>query len=123
MSKFSWRLSAVALIVAIASPQVIPQKADAQAELLIPAVCATGIGCVLLGTIVIGGVAYLIWQNTETGSEYGRPIESGEYLEDPEDGTHWGEYSTAKTKNGCRYLAGGRPWQWDAATGKCYIKG
>jgi hypothetical protein len=65
---------AISLMSAIALPQFSPPPAQAQVEILAPAICSTGIGCVLLGTVVIGGIGYYVWQNSQTGDRYNMPI-------------------------------------------------
>jgi hypothetical protein len=76
----------ISLMSAITLPQFNPPPAQAQVEILAPAICSTGIGCVLLGTVVIGGIGYYIWQNSQTGEEYKMPIADPE-----EEVTEWDE--------------------------------
>jgi hypothetical protein len=83
---------AISLTSAIALPQFMPPPAQAQVEVLAPAICSTGVGCVLLGTVVIGGIAYYVWQNSQTGEEYQMPIEDPE-----EEVTEWDEPIVAQT--------------------------
>lgn len=74
MSKIG-RIVAIALALSIG----MPTKTQANpAAALAPAICATGVGCVLLGTVVIGGIAYYVWQNSQTGEEYKIPIRDPE---------------------------------------------
>lgn len=40
-------------------------RAQANPALVAPTVCATGIGCVLVGTIVVGGIVYYVWRNSK----------------------------------------------------------
>jgi hypothetical protein len=77
---------------AVALPQFSPPPAQAQVEVLAPAICSTGVGCVLLGTVVIGGIVYYVWQNNQTGEEYQMPIEDPE-----EEATEWDEPIVAQT--------------------------
>ncbi|HTL88238.1 MAG TPA: hypothetical protein VL134_02480, partial [Leptolyngbya sp.] len=44
------------------------KPAQSQAQVLAPAVCATGVGCVLIGVATVGGIAYWVWQNNQTGT-------------------------------------------------------
>jgi hypothetical protein len=83
---------AISLTSAIVLPQFIPPPAQAQFEILAPAICSTGIGCVLLGTVVIGGIAYYVWQNSQTGEQYRMPIEDPE-----EEVAEWDEPIVAQT--------------------------
>ena len=66
----------VALIAMLAFPAT-PARAN-PALVAAPAICATGVGCILVGTVVVAGVAYYVWQNSQTGEEYRLPIEDPE---------------------------------------------
>lgn len=77
-----------ALGIALSITSVSPAKANP--ALLAPAAfCAgtAGVGCVLLGTVLIGGTVYYIWQLSNghkiRADARGRVFHS-EYLEDPE---------------------------------------
>ncbi|MBD1995213.1 hypothetical protein H6G00_01035 [Leptolyngbya sp. FACHB-541] len=70
------RISSVALIATLTF-SAMPAKAN-PALVAAPAICATGIGCILIGTAIIGGVAYYVWQNSQTGEQYHMPIEDPE---------------------------------------------
>lgn len=41
-----------------------------------PALCSTGVGCVFVGVAVIGGISYYVWQNSQTGTTYHKPVYS-----------------------------------------------
>lgn len=74
-----------------ASMAITPLKVQANPAILpvAPAICATGIGCIFLGTTVIGGILYYIWETSDgkkvrtrvkrtpkkTGTTYSRPID------------------------------------------------
>jgi hypothetical protein len=62
---------AIALTVSLSLAFTAPIQTRANpAVLAAPAICATGIGCVLLGTVIIGGIAYYAWQNSQTQEKY-----------------------------------------------------
>jgi hypothetical protein len=82
----------LSLMSAIALPQLTPPPAHAQVEILAPAICSTGVGCVLLGTVVIGGIGYYLWKNNQTGEEYRMPIADPE-----EEVAEWDEPIIAQT--------------------------
>ncbi|MDF5728918.1 MAG: hypothetical protein PUP92_13050 [Rhizonema sp. PD38] len=48
-----------------------PNKARAN-PIVAPAICfgTGGVGCVIIGTVVIGGIIYYVWQNTRTKKTY-----------------------------------------------------
>jgi hypothetical protein len=103
------RIGAIALAAAIAI-QLTP-RANAQAAAAIP------VGAAI---VVLGGIAYYVWMNSQ-GIEQRVPVYSR--LEDPEDEAQWGEYPDVKSYEGCRWAAAGRDWNWDRKTSTCYIKG
>lgn len=39
-----------------------PKSAQSNPAVLAPALCATGVGCVLIGTVAIGGGLYYVWE-------------------------------------------------------------
>lgn len=84
-----------------------PQKTQAQAVIGIPVV----------ETIIIGGIVYYVWLNSQ-----GEEQQSATYpmLEDPEDELQWGVYP-ANDNEQCHYKAAGRDWRW--IDGECHIKG
>lgn len=65
---------AVGAVATLAITQA-PRPAEANPAIALPAACATGVGCVLLGTVIIGGAVYYIWQNRSTGRRYQIPVE------------------------------------------------
>jgi hypothetical protein len=57
----------------------LPVKTQANpAVLAAPAACATGVGCIVVGVVVIAGISYMVWQNSQTGEEYRMPIRDSE---------------------------------------------
>ena len=102
---------AIALLISSAPK---PVKAN-PVLLLAPELCATGVGCVLVGTVVIGGVLYYVYK-THQGK---RVYSDHKMIDDPEEqanasGRHgdsgvWDEpiyaptYSSANQK--CKSLA------------------
>ncbi|NJL41597.1 MAG: hypothetical protein HC899_36585 [Leptolyngbyaceae cyanobacterium SM1_4_3] len=76
---------ALATLIAMLSFPSTPAKAN-PALVAAPAICATGVGCILVGTVVVAGVAYYVWQNSQTGEEYHMPIEDPE-----EEAEEWDE--------------------------------
>ena len=103
------RITAIAAVGVLVFSTAKPVKS--QAEVLLPAACATGVGCVLVGTIVIAGVAYYVWQNNQTGQQYRMAIEDPE-AEARRMGRTQSEPVTAgtrpKAEAKCRTLARGR---------------
>lgn len=103
------RITAIAAVAVLVFSTAKPAKS--QAEVLLPAACATGVGCVLVGTIVIAGVAYYIWQNNQTGQQYRMAIEDPE-AEARRMGRTQSEPVTAGTRARavarCKVLARGR---------------
>lgn len=86
-----YRINALLLTVAIASCHVV-NVSNAQAQTAAAAACASNPYCI--GTVVIGGMLYLVLSN---GSRvpYGG---TGGYLEDPEGNTEdWSDYIWADT--------------------------
>lgn len=106
------RITAISLVGILGFSTSQPVRS--QAQLLVPAACATGVGCVLVGTVVVAGIAYYVWQHRQTGKKYYMAID------EPDELDQWGVYR-ARDENHCRYLAAGRPYRW--SRGKCYIKG
>ena len=105
--------TAIALIIATCAVTLQPREAKSQVQLLAPAACATGIGCVAIGIVFIGTVGYMVWQSRDTGKmQY-------DAIEDAEDHDLWGRY-WVKEEWQCRKLAAGRSYKWEG--GKCYIK-
>lgn len=52
----------------------IAKPARSQAQVLAPALCSTGIGCVLVGTAIVGGILVYVWQNNHTNTTYHVPV-------------------------------------------------
>lgn len=87
-----------------------PARSQAQV-LLIPAACATGVGCVLIGTVIVAGVVYYVYQSS-------RHPKSLYMIEDPDaemgrmGGHHQTEPVTAGTRKKaealCQQFAKGR---------------
>jgi hypothetical protein len=63
------RITAIILTGSLVLASARPSRSQVQA-LVAPAVCATGVGCVLLGAVTVGGIVYYIWQNQQTGHRY-----------------------------------------------------
>ncbi|NJN59706.1 MAG: hypothetical protein HC879_20590 [Leptolyngbyaceae cyanobacterium SL_5_9] len=70
------QFASVALIATLFLPAT-PARAN-PALVAAPAICATGVGCILIGTAIVGGIAYYVWQNSRTGEQYHVPIEDPE---------------------------------------------
>jgi hypothetical protein len=83
------RFASVGLIAILVFPAT-PARAN-PALAAAPAICATGVGCILVGTVVVAGVAYYVWQNSQTGQEYYSPIEDPE-----EEAQEWDEPIVAR---------------------------
>jgi len=103
-----------AIVAVIFFTGSVPSRVNAQAQLLLPAACATGVGCVFVGTVVIAGVAYYVWQNSQTGQQYRMPIEDPD-REMERMGQPQSETVTAGTRQRalerCQAIAGGRTLQ------------
>lgn len=110
------RQIAIATILAICSVTLHPVKARSQPALLAPALCSTGVGCILVGVATIGGIAYWVWQNQKTGERF------YQHTEEPEEHEQWGVFY-AKDAWRCRQLAAGRYHKYDSVRKRCYIKG
>jgi hypothetical protein len=103
------RIGAVALVTAIAL-QLLPPKVNAQAAAAIVPVGAA--------IVILGGISYYVWTNSQ-GVEQRVPVYP--VLEDPEDEAQWGVFD-ARDERHCQRLAGGRDYRW-LGNGKCRIKG
>lgn len=107
------RTTAIAAAVALTFSTAKPARS--QAQLLLPAACATGVGCVLVGTVVVAGIVYYVWQNNQTGQQYRMPIEDPEAEMERMGGQTQSETVTAGTRSRalelCRSLAAGRTLQ------------
>ncbi len=112
--KLRQRLLAVVLVGCFTATNVRPARA--QAELLLPAACATGVGCLIVGVVVIAGVTYYVFQHQQTRRKYYLAID------DPEELHLWGKYR-AKDGKTCTRMAAGRDHYYDATRRICYIKG
>lgn len=110
------RRVAIALTISLCSVAVRPTQANSQPALIAPALCSTGVGCVLVGVATIGGIAYWVWQNQKTGERF------YQHTEEPEEHDQWGVYF-AKSAWHCRRLAAGRLHRYDSVKKRCYIKG
>lgn len=61
MSSLSQRVLAVMLASSfVIGVQIKPAKANP--AVLAPALCATGVGCALVGTVAVGGALYYVWE-------------------------------------------------------------
>ncbi|BAU10584.1 hypothetical protein LEP3755_10690 [Leptolyngbya sp. NIES-3755] len=100
----------------VSTPFVSTQRANAQVQVLAPALCSTGVGCIFGGVATIGGIVYYVWQNQRTGDRF------YQHIEEPEEHEQWGIFY-AKNAWRCRQLAAGRPHRYDSRTKRCYIKG
>lgn len=69
------------LFVAGSTPKV---KANPAIFPAAPAICATGVGCVLLGTVVVGGSVAYVWQNGGQRFVTNAVGNILRYLDDPE---------------------------------------
>lgn len=79
----------IGLGMAIAMPVVsfMPRRVEANPAILAPAAfCAgtAGVGCVLIGTALVGGVVYYVWENTRTKDTVITDV-NGEELEEPDE--------------------------------------
>jgi hypothetical protein len=52
-------LFAIALSTSLSLPQVV--RANPAILPAVPAICATGVGCIFLGAVVVGGTAAYLW--------------------------------------------------------------
>jgi len=107
---------AIALAISTCAVTFQTNKAKSQPVLLAPALCSTGIGCVLVGVAVVGGVAYYVWQSQGDGARY------YDKIEEPEEHDQWGIFY-AKSEWHCRRLAAGRKHWYDSVKKQCHIKG
>jgi hypothetical protein len=85
LKKILAQLTTIPIVVAtIGYP--IPAKSN-PAVMIAPALCSTGVGCLFLGVVVIGGISYHLWQHNGTGQQYYVPIVESENAEgwEPKD--------------------------------------
>jgi len=89
MHKPILRLTAVVSISLLANIAIPKPARSNPAAALAPAVCATGLGCVVVGTIIIGGVLYYVYVHRSTGQQYQIPAAAFELppsaIVDPEN--------------------------------------
>lgn len=109
------RVISVVAVIALTS-SLIPKPVKANPAVLAPvAFCAgtAGVGCVIVGTVAIGGVIYYVWQASNGkrvhANSQGRIMRS-DYLQDPEyEGEVWDEPIYARNKDAaqkqCQRLA------------------
>ena len=103
------KFNAIVLLSVLFISQMPVQRAKAQA-----AAVAIPVGAAV---VILGGIAYYVWYNSQ-GEEQTVPV--APMLEDPEDEAQWGVFR-ARDETHCKRLAGGRDSYWE--DGKCYIKG
>lgn len=90
------RLTAISIVVTtIGYPT--PAKSNPTA-IIAPALCSTGVGCIFLGMVVVGGVSYYLWQHNSSGQQFYVPIY------DPDQPTE-GDSATAITPQDCYKIA------------------
>ncbi len=107
----------IAFLTATASLFPYTKKAEAQAQILAPVLCATGIGCAVIGVVTIGGIAYYLLQNTQTGTFYHKPLYQARPKKPkavPGQMDIFGGVVT--THEECRKM-GGKRWQGDSTLG------
>ena len=89
------KITAIATALAL-SITFVPRPVKANpAMLLVPELCATGIGCVVGAVVLIGGVAYIVQQQNghkvlipkDTGVTYSRPLSAEEARS--QGNSHW----------------------------------
>lgn len=86
MPNFTRKALAVMLVSSFALGSIKPAQSNPAA--LAPALCATGVGCVLLGTVAIAGGVYYVWEfqggKRVAADAAGRIMRM---LDDPEEGS------------------------------------
>jgi hypothetical protein len=75
------RLTAIGLAGSFIIFTTKPAKSN-PAVLAAPAICSTGVGCVLIGVAVLGGGAYYVWQSHKGDRVY-------HHVTDPEEEAKW----------------------------------
>lgn len=135
------KLLAATLAIAFVNP-VKPTNAN-PAAIAIPAICAgtAGVGCILIGSAVIGGIVYYAWNNnkskkriiTKKNGQVVKILDNPDDEEErPGDSGIWDEPIYAPTKKiaetECKNLA--RLYgvefvevKFDGATYRCYFRG
>lgn len=92
------RLTAISIVVTtIGYPT--PAKSNPTA-IIAPALCSTGVGCLFLGVVAVGGISYYLWQHNSSGQQFYVPI----YDPEPEQSVE-SEWVTAITENDCYKIA------------------
>ncbi|MGG6264184.1 hypothetical protein ACQ4M3_01105 [Leptolyngbya sp. AN03gr2] len=91
------QITAVVLVGSIAITAT-PRPAKAQVQILAPALCSTGVGCIFVGVAVVGGIAYYVWQGRSTGKQHYLKIEDPGNIEGQRE-TH-----AVATRSACREM-------------------
>lgn len=93
------RLTAISIVVSTIGYST-PVKSNPTA-IIAPALCSTGAGCIFLGIVAVGGVAYYVWQHNNSGQQFYSPIVDNE---NP-GGWEVGKTMTVFDPNRCREIA------------------
>ncbi len=93
------RLTAISIVVSTIGYST-PVKSNPTA-IIAPALCSTGAGCIFLGIVAVGGVAYYVWQHNNSGQQFYSPIV------DDENPGGWepGDTAVSVTIKGCYEIA------------------
>lgn len=85
LKKILAQFTAISIVVATIGYS-IPAKSN-PAVMIAPALCSTGVGCLFLGVVAIGGISYNLWQHNSSGQQFYVPIVDNENTEtwEPED--------------------------------------
>lgn len=93
------KLVAVSLVFAIAIAPLRKTEASPTALPVAPAICATGVGCVLLGVTVVGGFVYYVWRTSKGKNITVRRSQGIGAIEASRSGeAHWGSNSDSCQK-------------------------
>lgn len=109
------KVLAIGLCTLSLTLSVRPVKAN-PALAVAPAVCATGVGCLLIGTVIIGGTVYYAWNHGGrriVADLYGQLMQSGgqDNQGNQEIHTHW----IYGNEGDCRKMAKKYNWQFITA--------
>lgn len=81
--------TSLALAIALATTSLASRPAKANPAILAPAaLCSTGVGCILVGTVLIAGATYYVWRyggGKKAIADAKGLVFKSDYLEDPEE--------------------------------------
>jgi hypothetical protein len=109
---------AISTVVAVMAIGLHPPEAKSNPAVLVaPAACATGVGCILIGTAIVGGALVYVWQNSQTGARYHTPVYHARPRKPkvvPGQMDIFG--ATVTTHEECKAM-GGKQWKGDSSLG------